>query len=101
MKRHRSPSRQTFAVLTLLSSDKSRWRHGYEIAQHTGIASGTLYPILMRLTDRNYLESKWQMPGETRRPRHVYRLSTDGVAYVQSLATARAPSGLLPVGEFG
>ena len=82
MVRNRSPSAQTRAVLEFLSSDRERWCYGYELCMETGIASGTLYPLLMRLADRDYLESKWKQaepPG--RPPRHLYRLTAAGRQY--------------------
>ena len=67
------------------------WRHGYELSVETGLQSGTLYPILMRLCDRDLLESKWG-PAEQagRPPRHLYRLTSNGVAFAKSeLAEAK------------
>jgi PadR family transcriptional regulator len=76
--RGRKHSEQTRAVLAELASDPALDRYGYELAKATGLASGTLYPILMRLEERGLLEARWEL-GE-RRPRHVYRLTLDGVA---------------------
>ena len=92
MIRNRRPSAQTRAVLEFLSSDPERWCHGYELCTETGIASGTLYPLLIRLADRDYLESKWEQadaPG--RPPRHLYRLTTAGRQYATqaNLSNAR------------
>ncbi len=82
MTRQRSPSRQTRAVLERLMDDRARWRHGYELSRLTGIASGTLYPLLMRLADRGYLESRWEDGAVGGRPpRHLYRLSATGQQY--------------------
>lgn len=69
-------SRQTLAVLEALLTNPGEWHHGYSLSQHTGIPSGTLYPILMRLEKLDWLETQWeatQTPG--RPPRHLYRLS--------------------------
>jgi DNA-binding PadR family transcriptional regulator len=61
-----------------------KWHHGYELSKATELLSGTLYPILMRLSDRGFLEHKW-LPSEEagRPPRHVYRLTAKGVAYAK------------------
>ena len=40
------------SVLTALCARPQTWRHGYDIARETGLKSGTLYPILIRLADR-------------------------------------------------
>jgi DNA-binding PadR family transcriptional regulator len=44
---------------------------GAEIARATGLASGTLYPILFRLERAGWLESQWEDgdPAELGRPR--------------------------------
>ena len=60
------------------------WHHGYELSKSTGLLSGTLYPILMRLSDRKFLEHKWQETPEPGRPaRHVYRLTAAGIAHAK------------------
>ena len=91
MPRIRKCSAQTLAVLEVLVASPRSWRHGYELSQATSLKSGTLYPILMRLSDRGLLESKWEpAPDAGRPPRHLYRLTADGAAYGRtSLAQAR------------
>jgi DNA-binding PadR family transcriptional regulator len=74
-------SAQTQAVLAALCAQPSQWRHGYALAKQTGLKSGTLYPILIRLADRGLVEARWQdepLPGRPRR--HLYRLTADGLA---------------------
>src|SRR5579863_8464402 len=69
-------SKQTLTVLDALLIHPGQWQHGYSLSQHTGISSGTLYPILMRLDKLSWLETRWEeakAPG--RPPRHLYRLS--------------------------
>jgi PadR family transcriptional regulator, regulatory protein PadR len=71
-------SKQTLAVLEALLVRPGEWQHGYSLSQATGIASGTLYPILMRLEKLDWLETQWEevkTPG--RPPRHLYRLTGD------------------------
>jgi DNA-binding PadR family transcriptional regulator len=62
--------------------DRSRtWRHGYDLSKETGLRSGTLYPLLMRLSEQGLLESRWQEPERSGLPpRHVYRLTASGLA---------------------
>ena len=52
MPRRTAFSAQTLAVLAALAARPSDWRHGYDLARETGLKSGTLYPILVRLADR-------------------------------------------------
>jgi DNA-binding PadR family transcriptional regulator len=74
-------SAQTLSVLAALEADPSAWRHGYLLAKQTGLASGTLYPILIRLADRRLIEARWEDEQPAGRPRrHLYRLTADGLA---------------------
>ncbi len=81
MSKSRAPSSQTRVLLDLLSQ-RRHWLHGYELSEHTGLKSGTLYPILIRLSDRGLLEAKWE-PSEFagRPPRRLYRLTAQGATF--------------------
>jgi PadR family transcriptional regulator len=80
-------SRQTRAVLAALLDHLTDWRYGYDLSRETGLASGTLYPILGRLTDRGLLETRWEDdPPEGRPRRHLYRLTASGAARAVELA---------------
>jgi DNA-binding PadR family transcriptional regulator len=69
------------SVLAVLCDQPSEWQHGYALAKQTGLKSGTLYPILMRLADRDLVEARWQDEPQPGRPRrHLYRLTTAGLA---------------------
>jgi len=84
-------SAQTLAVLADLCATPSQWRHGYGIARNTGLKSGTLYPVLIRLADRGLVEARWEDEQPAGRPRrHLYRLTPEGLA-VATAALARAP----------
>jgi len=79
MARTRRPSPQTVHVLAALAIAAPRWLYGLEIAERTGLKSGSLYPILIRLADRGLLESEWQGPAQQGRPpRHAYRILPAG-----------------------
>jgi hypothetical protein len=43
---------QTLSVLAALCAEPAGWRHRYGIAKDTGLESGGLYPILIRLAER-------------------------------------------------
>jgi PadR family transcriptional regulator PadR len=96
MPRKPNNSRQTRALLATLLEQARAWRHGYELSKETGLRSGTLYPLLMRLSEQGLLESRWQeaeRPGLP--PRHAYRLTTSGLALareqeLEAIATERA-----------
>jgi DNA-binding PadR family transcriptional regulator len=54
MIRTRRPSRQMLALLQALAAQAPDWCHGYELMKATGLASGTIYPLLMRMTDQGF-----------------------------------------------
>jgi PadR family transcriptional regulator PadR len=85
----RRPSRQTIAVMQALAADPTAWRYGYELGQEVELKAGSLYPILIRLCDRGQLDSSWETDAPAGRPpRHLYRLSADGVRLATELASA-------------
>ncbi len=90
-------SPQTLSVLAALCGQPSDWQHGYALAQQTGLKSGTLYPILIRLADRGLVEACWQEEPTPGRPRrHLYRLSSDGLASAgAAVAEAGGPAAAL------
>ncbi len=80
MIRSRSLSPAARMVLTALLENAGTWSYGYDLAKITGVKSGTLYPLLIRLEERGLLETEWQPPVEPGRPpRHTYRLTSTGV----------------------
>jgi len=90
MPRAKNISRQTRILLSVLVANPQSWRHGYELSKLTELKSGTLYPLLIRLSEHGLLESKWlpvEQPG--RPPRHVYRLTPNGLALARTQAAER------------
>lgn len=71
-------SPQTLSLLSALLAAPRNWRYGYDLSTETSLKSGTLYPILMRLAERNWLETRWEHADETGKPRHMYRLTAEG-----------------------
>jgi PadR family transcriptional regulator len=97
---------QTVSVLAVLAAEPAAWLHGYLIAKQTGLASGTLYPILIRLADRRLIEARWEEEQPAGRPRrHLYRLTGEGLVAARTAvaeaarkrqpATGRAARGRL------
>ncbi len=89
-------SAQTLSVLAALCSEPSRWCHGYALARQTGLKSGTLYPILIRLAGRGLVEACWQEEPQPGRPRrHLYRLTAAGLASATgALASTTGPTAV-------
>jgi len=68
----------TRALFAFLETPRS-WRYGYDLMKVADLSSGTLYPLLARLSEDGWLESRWEeseLPG--RPPRQMYRLTATG-----------------------
>ena len=72
-------SPQTLRVLEQFAERPTAWRYGYELSQETGLKSGTLYPILIRLAEYSLLDTTWVKTEEGVPPRHTYRLTQKGL----------------------
>ena len=81
-------SRQTDRVLRIFLDAPKTWRYGYDVSQETGLKSGTLYPILMRLADRKLLEAIWESSTPGTPPRHLYRLTPAGLSFARERVLA-------------
>ena len=98
---HTSP--QTLRLFEALLTEPTRWRYGYDLSRETGLASGTMYPILMRLAEQHLLDTGWEQSDEPGRPpRHTYRLTPEGaelarqrLAGAASKATGRPSTKLI------
>lgn len=87
----RSPSPPAKAVLAFLLETGRAWSHGYDLVRATGVKSGTVYPLLIRLEAQGYLEAQWQPPaGPGRPPRHAYRLTAEGARFARNALAAGA-----------
>ncbi|MGH9510899.1 MAG: PadR family transcriptional regulator [Terriglobales bacterium] len=87
-------SPQTILVLTEFLETPRDWKYGYDISRNTGLKSGTLYPILMRLADRQLLETSWEAPEAGKPPRHLYRLTSDGMRLAREHRLSRSSGRL-------
>ncbi|HEY1488749.1 MAG TPA: PadR family transcriptional regulator [Micromonosporaceae bacterium] len=69
-------------VMSALLADTEADRYGLDMIGDTGLASGTLYPILVRLERAGWVASHWEDidPIAAGRPaRRYYRLTPTGV----------------------
>jgi PadR family transcriptional regulator, regulatory protein PadR len=76
-------SLQTLRVLDAFLEDPNRELSGTDIQKGSGLASGTLYPILLRLESAGWFVSRWEAinPVVAGRPRRrLYRLTPSGLA---------------------
>ncbi len=75
-------SLQTLKVLEAFLENPMSQLSGADIHQGSGIASGTLYPILLRLEAAGWFTSRWESvdPSSAGRPRRrLYRLTSAGL----------------------
>lgn len=101
MARRSNTSRQTQAVLLAFIEKPQDWRYGYDLTKETGLRSGTLYPLLMRLHDHGLLDSEWHPSPQQGRPaRHAYRLTRVGIALAEQARSSRISTSDGVVGAF-
>jgi PadR family transcriptional regulator PadR len=92
-------TQQTLSVLGILMSHTQDEISGAEIARSTKLASGTLYPILVRLEEAGWVKSRWESedPHELGRPRRRLYQAT-GVGRRKARSAFREI--VLPLKEF-
>ena len=80
-------TRQTAAMLNALIDAPGS--AGAQISQITGLKSGTLYPILLRLEAAGWLRSEWEVSeaADLKRPRRrFYWITVKGAAQAREAA---------------
>jgi DNA-binding PadR family transcriptional regulator len=69
--------------------------YGLQICELTGLAAGTIYPILQRLTAAGWVQPRWEPEAsahtQRRPPRRYYQLSPEGRARTANALHAGAP----------
>lgn len=72
----------SFAALAILSAIGQGRGYGFSIMDDTGLASGTVYPALVRLERRGLVRSRWEeervAQREGRPARRYYELTGEG-----------------------
>lgn len=89
------------ATVMILKSIQGGSRFGLEIMDDTGLPSGTVYPTLTRLENRDFVESTWEEQGEAKaagRPRRRYYAITPAgsVALEEALSRLGVLAGPFP-----
>jgi PadR family transcriptional regulator, regulatory protein PadR len=75
-------SLQTLRVLEAFLENPADQLSGADVQKRSRLASGTLYPILLRLEDAGWFVSRWEAvdPASVGRPRRrLYRLTPGGL----------------------
>jgi DNA-binding PadR family transcriptional regulator len=87
-------SPQTLLILEAFLDHPSEWKYGYDLSRSTGLKSGTLYPLLMRLADRKLLETAWEARDPGKPPRHMYRFTPEGMQFAREKRQSRASGSM-------
>ncbi|MEE1761189.1 PadR family transcriptional regulator [Streptomyces sp. SP18BB07] len=88
----KTPFRITGATLdvleVLLSAEEL---HGFAVAKAAGKPTGSVYPILLRLEEAGWVESRWETehPDAGRPRRRFYQLTADGMASARAIIKER------------
>jgi|SRR5580692_7806323 PadR family transcriptional regulator PadR len=81
-------SPQTLLVLDAFLEQAEEWKYGYDLSRVTGLKSGSLYPILIRLAERKLLETQWEAAEPGKPPRHTYRFTPEGLRFARTNTAA-------------
>jgi DNA-binding PadR family transcriptional regulator len=88
------PSRLTYPTALVLQAVAEGFRYGFDIIDVSGLASGTVYPILRRLEESGLLRSRWEAVqaarDDQRPPRRYYQVTGSGAAMARE-AVERYP----------
>ena len=82
----------TVKVLTEFLRSPASWTYGYDLCRATGLKPGSLYPMLMRLSASGLLEAQWETAEPGKPPRHMYKLTLDGLRYARQAVPSRTRS---------
>lgn len=81
-------SLQTLQALEAFLANPADELSGTHVQKRSGLASGTLYPILLRLESAGWFVSRWEAidPVTEGRPRRrLYRLTPSGLAHASGI----------------
>jgi DNA-binding PadR family transcriptional regulator len=96
----RRPSIATRLVFQAFLDSPSDETYGFELAEATGLPSGTIYPILHRLEEEGLVKGRWGHveAGSQHRRRRYYELTGEGrrVAHRETAEQRQALRLLVP-----
>jgi len=74
----------TYPTTLVLQAIADGARHGFDIADRTGLQTGTVYPALRRLETLGFVRSEWERENVARREqrpaRRYYEITKTGIA---------------------
>lgn len=78
----------TYPTTLVMQAIASGSRYGFEIADRTGLQTGTVYPALRRLETLGFVRSSWESEKTARReqrpPRRYYELTAPGAEALET-----------------
>lgn len=86
----------TLKIISALMDANVGGASGADLTKSTGVASGTLYPILFRLEKAGWFESEWEKgdPSKLGRPRkRLYRITPLGARNAKAAWEQLLPAG--------
>ncbi len=93
-------TRSTLKVLEAFLEDPTEERHGFDLLGPTGLKSGSLYPILIRLHKHGLLQRRWEGKDGPGARRRLYMLTAEGEPVARRLvAEAKAKAAAPRVGH--
>ena len=83
--------RLSVTAVSVLQAIASGFEYGFDIIDHTGLASGTVYPALSRLERDGLVRSAWEDESrahrEGRPARRYYRVTAPGIRALDEALT--------------
>ena len=76
----RAASEQEKVILKAFLTDINKPRYGYDLHKETNVDHSTIYNLLLRLLEQNYLEGEWHLEAKSR-PKRFYTLTKEGISY--------------------
>lgn len=91
----------TYPTALVLQALANGYHHGFDIMDVTGLASGTVYPILRRVEREGLARSRWERAEiahrEQRPPRRYYEITkAGGVVLTEAVRRYRALEEIAP-----
>jgi DNA-binding PadR family transcriptional regulator len=91
----------TWPTALVLQSLAAGYHYGFDMMDATGLASGTVYPLLRRLDREGLARSRWESAEiaqrEQRPPRRYYEITPAGeTVLAEALARYRALTAAVP-----
>lgn len=93
-----SPRPLGYATIAVLQALADGHRYGFDVVEHTGLATGTVYPALSTLERKGLVTSDWEREevasADGRPRRKYYRVTPEGRAELRAAMERLGELGL-------